>query len=95
MLKRSQHFESTKGVIVSISGGLFSKTELSEVLTEISKIDPSFDKEVFLRQCHDEFIPNLLEAMMHGDLDILRDWCYDGPFNVLSTPIKQAAGNLL
>ncbi|OQV15373.1 Mitochondrial import inner membrane translocase subunit TIM44 [Hypsibius exemplaris] len=77
--------------VSDLMGGLFSKTELSEVLTEILKIDPTFDKEDFLRQCHDEIIPNLLEAMTKGDLEILRDWCYDGPFSVLSTPIKQAA----
>ncbi|GAU97363.1 hypothetical protein RvY_08676 [Ramazzottius varieornatus] len=77
--------------ITDLMGGLFSKTELSEVLTEILKVDPSFDKEAFLRQCHAEIIPNLLEAMMRGDLEVLRDWCYDGPFSVLSTPIKQTA----
>lgn len=62
------------------------------MLTEILKVDPSFDKEAFLRQCNDEIIPNLLEAMMRGDLEVLRDWCYDGPFSVLSSPIKQTAG---
>ncbi|XP_055343448.1 mitochondrial import inner membrane translocase subunit TIM44-like [Paramacrobiotus metropolitanus] len=77
--------------VADIMGGLFSKTELSEVLTEILKIDPTFDKEEFLRLCHNEIIPNLLEAIMRGDLEILRDWCYDGPYNILATPIKQAA----
>lgn len=27
--------------------------------------------------------------MVRGDLDILKDWCYEGVFNILATPIKQ------
>lgn len=73
-----------------IVGGLFQKTELSETLTEIVKMDPTFDKVKFLQQCEMDFIPNILEAMVRGDLDVLKDWCHEGPFNILSTPIKQA-----
>lgn len=43
-------------------GGLFSKTEMSEVLTEILKADPSFDKDSFLKQCEKDIIPNILEV---------------------------------
>lgn len=43
-------------------GGLFSKTEMSEVLTEILKIDPNFDKDSFLKQCEKDIIPNILEV---------------------------------
>ncbi|KAH9383137.1 hypothetical protein HPB48_023872 [Haemaphysalis longicornis] len=53
-------------------------------------MDPNFDKNEFLRQCEEDIIPNLLEAMVRGDLEILRDWCHDAPYNVLSTPISQA-----
>ncbi|XP_042911761.1 mitochondrial import inner membrane translocase subunit TIM44 isoform X2 [Parasteatoda tepidariorum] len=76
--------------VTDLFGGLFQKTELSEVLTEIVKMDPNFDKEKFLKECEDEIIPNILEAMIRGDLEILKDWCYEGPFNVLATPIKTA-----
>lgn len=43
-------------------GGLFSKTEMSEVLTEILKVDPSFDKDTFLKLCEKDIIPNILEV---------------------------------
>lgn len=45
------------------SGGLFSKTEMSEVLTEIVKADPTFDKDSFLKQCEKDIIPNILEVI--------------------------------
>lgn len=47
---------------ICFPGGLFSKTEMSEVLTEILKADPSFDKDSFLRQCEKDIIPNILEV---------------------------------
>lgn len=76
--------------VSEVMGGLFQKTELSETLTELCKLDPSFDKGQFLKQCERDIIPNVLEAMIRGDLEILRDWCHDGPYNLLSTPVKQA-----
>ena len=76
--------------VSDIMGGLFQRTELSEALTEITKMDPNFDKDAFLRECERDIIPTILEAMNRPDLDVLKDWCYEAPFNVLSTPIKQA-----
>lgn len=35
---------------------------MSEVLTEILKVDPSFDKDSFLKQCERDIIPNILEV---------------------------------
>lgn len=71
-------------------GGIFQKTELSETLTEICKVDPSFDKTLFLKQCERDIIPNILEAMIRGDLEILKDWCHEGPYNIFATSIKPA-----
>nr|XP_023396299.1 mitochondrial import inner membrane translocase subunit TIM44 [Loxodonta africana] len=63
--------------VTDLLGGLFSKTEMSEVLTEILRVDPAFDKDRFLQQCQNDIIPNVLEAMIAGELDILKDWCYE------------------
>ncbi|KAG9480709.1 hypothetical protein GDO78_012265 [Eleutherodactylus coqui] len=63
--------------ISDLFGGVFSKTEMSEVLTEIVKVDPNFDKDAFLKMCEKDIIPNILEAIVRGDLDVLKDWCYE------------------
>ncbi|KAK5622112.1 Mitochondrial import inner membrane translocase subunit TIM44 [Crenichthys baileyi] len=76
--------------MTDIIGGLFSKTEMSEVLTEILKVDPSFDKDSFLKQCEQDIIPNILEAMIRGELEVLRDWCYEATYSQLAHPIQQA-----
>ncbi|KAK2143090.1 hypothetical protein LSH36_878g00009 [Paralvinella palmiformis] len=71
-------------------GGMFTKTEMSEVLTEIVKMDPGFDKEKFIKDCQFLMIPNILEAMVQGNLEILEDWCYEAVYNTLAHPIKEA-----
>ena len=76
--------------VSDIVGGLFQKTELSETLTEICKIDPSFDKVQFLKDCETDIIPNVLEAMIRPDLEVLKDWCHEAPYNVISQPLQQA-----
>uniref|UniRef100_A0A182YEY2 Mitochondrial import inner membrane translocase subunit TIM44 n=1 Tax=Anopheles stephensi TaxID=30069 RepID=A0A182YEY2_ANOST len=76
--------------VSDIMGNLFSKTELSETLTEICKIDPSFDQKQFLRDCENDIIPNVLESIVRGDLEVLRDWCFESTYNIIATPISQA-----
>jgi len=73
-----------------IVGGVFTRTELSEVLTEIVKMDPNFCKEAFLKECERDLIPNILEAFVQGNLEILEDWCFEAPFSMMATPIRQA-----
>lgn len=76
--------------VSDIMGNVFSKTELSETMTEICKIDPNFDPKEFLKDCENDIIPNILEAMVRGNLEILKDWCFESTFNIISTPISQA-----
>ena len=57
-----------------IFGSVFTNTELSETLTEIVKMDPSFEKEQFMKDCERDIIPNILEAINRADLEILEDW---------------------
>ncbi|PIO60105.1 hypothetical protein TELCIR_18405, partial [Teladorsagia circumcincta] len=66
-----------RGVTERISSVFGSQNEVSEVLTEIAKIDPSFDKAEWLRFCEKEVIPNVLEAFIRGDLEVLQDWCHE------------------
>jgi len=72
-----------------VFGTVFTRTELSETLTEIVKMDPSFEKEQFLKDCEKDIIPNILEAITRGDLEILEDWCYEAPYNLLATPLRE------
>ena len=66
--------------VQDIFGGVFKSTELSATLTEIVKIDPTFEREKFLKECESDIIPNVLEAITRGDLEILEDWWVDKTF---------------
>ena len=61
---------------------MFKSTELSATLTEIVKIDPTFERESFLKECESDIIPNVLEAITRGDLEILEDWWVNQTFCV-------------
>ena len=78
--------------ITGLLGGLFSKMEMSEVLTEILRVDPAINKDRFLQQCENDIIPNVLEAMISQELDILKDWCYEAVYSQLAKLIQQAKG---
>uniref|UniRef100_A0A6E8VVK9 Mitochondrial import inner membrane translocase subunit TIM44 n=1 Tax=Anopheles coluzzii TaxID=1518534 RepID=A0A6E8VVK9_ANOCL len=75
--------------VSQVMGNLFSKTELSAALTEVCRIDPSFEAKQFLQFCERHIIPNVLESILRGELDVLRDWCFESAYSVIATPIVQ------
>jgi len=76
--------------IQSAASGLFSDGKLSEALTEIARIDPTFDRHKFLLMCEQDIIPNVLEANSRGELEILKDWCSERAFHQMSFPATEA-----
>uniref|UniRef100_H2Z0R5 Mitochondrial import inner membrane translocase subunit TIM44 n=1 Tax=Ciona savignyi TaxID=51511 RepID=H2Z0R5_CIOSA len=76
--------------ISGVAGSLLGGTDISKVMTEISKIDPEFSAQGFLDFCRFEVIPNLLEAIAQGNDKIVKDWCSEAPYNQLMFPAKQA-----
>ncbi|KJH42747.1 Tim44-like domain protein [Dictyocaulus viviparus] len=85
-------YEESDNIVVRLMRGLTEKLSsvfVSEVLTEIAKVDPSFDKGEWLRFCEKKVIPNVLEAFIRGDLEVLNDWCLERAFVALSNVIKE------
>lgn len=83
---------ATRGLterFTSMFGGMFKSTEMSEVLTEIVRVDPNFNLDDFLKRVQHDIIPNVLEALSQGEMGILRDWCTETAFNMLTHPIEQ------
>ena len=74
--------------VSDLFGGLFEATEMSQVHTEICKVDPSFNIGHFKKTCETLFIPTILESIIRPDLEVLKDWTYEGAYNVLAAPIK-------
>lgn len=78
-----------RGVTERVSSVFSGSNEVSDVLTEIAKIDPTFDKTEWLKFCEKEIIPNILEAFIRGDVKVLEDWCHERAFIMLSTVVKE------
>ena len=56
-------------------GGIFSSTEMSAVLTEITNVEPNFNVSDFLKRVQYVIIPNVMESIRAGEMEILQDWC--------------------
>ncbi|VDD94392.1 unnamed protein product, partial [Enterobius vermicularis] len=78
-----------RGVTDRIASVFSPRNEVAEVLTEIAKVDPTFEKSEWLRFCEKEVIPNILEAFIREDLEVLQDWCHERAFNQLSVVVKE------
>jgi import inner membrane translocase subunit TIM44 len=70
-------------------GGAMTQNDMAEALSEIRKLDPNFSKEKFVSVCEFDIIPTVLEAFLQGKLDVLKDWCHQPAYNVLSAQIEQ------
>jgi len=79
---------ATRSVTATLSS-LFHNPEMSDVVTELCRVEPDFSLVHFIRQCETDIIPNVLEAMARQELDILRDWCFEAPYRVLAHPINE------
>ncbi|XP_028407109.1 mitochondrial import inner membrane translocase subunit TIM44-like [Dendronephthya gigantea] len=68
---------------------VFSQSDMAKTLAEITKIDPSFNKDKFLHECEYEIIPTVLQAYINGDVELLQDWCHERTYSVLAAQIEQ------
>ena len=46
------------------AGDVFSTSEMAATMAEITKIDPNFNKDKFLRECEREIVPTVLEVSL-------------------------------
>jgi len=60
----------------NLFSGMFANS-VSQVLTEVTKVDPKFDIDMFLLDLEYDIIPNVLEAIIRPDLKILKDWTFE------------------
>jgi import inner membrane translocase subunit TIM44 len=73
----------------SVFGGLFQSNDMSQVLTEITKCEPDFELNEFMIRVQNDIIPNILESLSQMELEILKDWCTEAAYTILTHPITQ------
>ena len=48
--------------VIYLLGDVFSQSDTAKTMAEISRIDPQFNKDSFLKECEFEIIPSVLEV---------------------------------
>ncbi|EPX75118.1 TIM23 translocase complex subunit Tim44 [Schizosaccharomyces octosporus yFS286] len=94
--EESEHpiISSIRDLADSISGTwsrMFSETEASQVMTRFKEIDPAFNLEHFLQYLREYVVPEVTEAYVKGDKEVLRTWFSEAPFSVYETTTKEYA----
>ncbi|KAL7074126.1 hypothetical protein ACQ4LE_006690 [Meloidogyne hapla] len=82
-------FRGVRSTLERIQFAFTPQDDVSKVLTEISKVDPNFNKHDWLRFCEKEMIPNILEAVIQMNVNVLNDWCYERAFKMISQGINE------
>ncbi|GAO49048.1 mitochondrial import inner membrane translocase subunit tim44 [Saitoella complicata NRRL Y-17804] len=69
--------------------GWFAETESAQVVRMFKEIDPTFSMEPFLQELREFILPEVVEAYVKGDGQVLKQWLGEAPFSVWSSINKQ------
>ena len=69
--------------------GFFAENETAQVIKKFREIDPNFQLEPFLRDMREYILPEVLDAYVKGDLEVLKTWLSAAQFQVYSALTEQ------
>lgn len=80
---------STARAITDRIGGFFLENETAMVIKKFREIDPNFQMEPFLRDMREYILPEVLDAYVKGDVEVLKQWLSAAQFQVYSALMEQ------
>jgi import inner membrane translocase subunit TIM44 len=69
--------------------GFFAETEQAKVIKQFKMMDPNFRLTDFQKTLTNYIVPELLDAYVKNDEEILKNWFSEAPFNVWKAVNKQ------
>ncbi|GAB7363897.1 hypothetical protein MBLNU230_g4460t1 [Neophaeotheca triangularis] len=69
--------------------GFFAENETAQVIKKFREMDPSFQLEPFLNDMRTYILPEVLEAYVKGDIEVLKQWLSAAQFQVYSALMHQ------
>lgn len=75
--------------ILNKIGGLFSETEAARVVKQFKEYDPHFTSIAFQKQLREYIVPEVVEAYIKGDEEVLKKWLSEAPYNIYAAKQKQ------
>lgn len=80
---------STARAITDRISGFFAENETAMVIKKFREIDPTFQMEPFLRDMREYILPEVLDAYVKGDVEVLKLWLSAAQFQVYSALMEQ------
>lgn len=69
--------------------GFFAENETARVIKKFREIDPNFQLEPFLREMREYMLPEVLDAYVKGDVEVLKMWLSAAQFQVYTALMEQ------
>lgn len=69
--------------------GFFAENETAQVIKKFKEIDPNFQTEPFLRELREYILPEVLDAYVKGDTEVLKQWLSAAQYSVYEALQKQ------
>lgn len=69
--------------------GFFAENETAMVIKKFREMDPSFQVEPFLNEMRSYILPEVLEAYVKGDVEVLKAWLSAAQFQVYHALMQQ------
>lgn len=69
--------------------GFFAENETARVIKKFREIDPNFQLEPFLREMREYMLPEVLDAYVKGDVEVLKQWLSAAQFQVYTALMEQ------
>lgn len=80
---------STARSITDRIAGFFAENETAMVIKKFREMDPNFQLEPFLREMREYMLPEVLDAYVKGDVEVLKQWLSAAQFQVYQALMEQ------
>jgi len=80
---------STARSISDRVAGFFAENETAQVIKKFREMDPNFQLEPFLQDMREYILPEVLDAYVKGDVEVLKEWLSAAQFQVYSALMHQ------
>ena len=80
---------STARSITDKFAGFFAENETAMVIKKFREIDPNFQLDPFLRDLREYILPEVLDAYVKGDVEVLKQWLSAAQFQVYAALTDQ------
>lgn len=95
-----RNYEESENPVISVTrniadrfAGFFAENETAQVIRKFREMDPNFQLEPFLRELREYILPEVLDAYVKGENEVLKAWFSAAQYNVYAALNQQYTVN--